>query len=103
MSLAQCPGAKNIWLIHGLQKDGSQTIIGKLLMYVDDVLAVSWVLCPKCLLLLLSHVYVEKLSVAAELDSVGSCVWTDLEIILVDDFYVVVLKMLTLLCTCVCS
>ena len=39
LSLTQCLGAKNIWVIREHQEDGSVTHIGKLLMYVDDVLA----------------------------------------------------------------
>ena len=39
LSLLQCPGAKNIWMIRELQDDGSHIIVGKMLMYVDDVIA----------------------------------------------------------------
>ena len=41
LSLFQCSKAKNIWMIRELQEDGSYDIVGKLLMYVDDVLALG--------------------------------------------------------------
>ena len=41
LSLLQCSNAKNIWMIRELQEDGSHKMVGKLLMYVDDVLALG--------------------------------------------------------------
>ena len=41
LSLVQCSSAKNIWLIRERQDDGTMKIIGKLLLYVDDAIALS--------------------------------------------------------------
>ena len=41
LSLIQCNHAKNIWMIRELQEDGTYRMVGKLLMYVDDVLALG--------------------------------------------------------------
>ena len=41
LSLLQCSSAKNIWMIREHQENGDVNIIGELLMYVDDVLALG--------------------------------------------------------------